>query len=131
MPSLHLPVHLPILFASLPLIRCVCFASQPLAPAVVALLRAHGQDVDRYLLQLAEEQERGSSPAQNKGSHGKPTPAQADRKATAAELSSDEEVASSGQRWLASRLVSPITGQVNHITTNDAAAAADVADATD
>ncbi|KAL1520532.1 hypothetical protein AB1Y20_022108 [Prymnesium parvum] len=94
---------------------------KPLAPAVVALLRAHGQPVDRYLSLLAEEQQgtaAGASCAAGRGDAVAEPPAGA----SAAEAVSgggaavdddddDDCLAHSGQRWLAARLVSPITGQ--------------------
>ena len=106
---------------------------RPLAPAAVALLRAHNQEVDRYLEALAAEveaeavagladatarSEQAACAATDAG-YGASTvsdvasTAQAPTAAsTVLEASSDDEGPANGvQQWLLSRLISPITGQ--------------------
>jgi len=111
---------------------------KPLAPAVVRMLRAHKQPVDRYLFELAEEAKGalkagGSKAATTGGTDSAAADesvadftveqgvvdadvdAQTDADVDAdvdADESDEEGGFRSTQRWLASRLISPITGQV-------------------
>ena len=99
-------------------------ALRPLAPAAIRLLEAHGQPIDQYLRDLANEEMTDGEPrkqikapkpaaqvAAAVGGTGTNRSA-APPVATAAESESDEDDHCRGgvPRWLAAKLVSPITG---------------------
>ena len=103
-------------------------ALRPLAPSAVDLLMAHGQKVDSYLKELANEVSRDPA-VERPGSLSKPNAerddalhAKGDTEGVGASAgpanndsddSESSDVASgSAQRWLANHLTSPITGLV-------------------
>jgi ATP-dependent RNA helicase DDX5/DBP2 len=100
-------------------------ALRPLAPAAIRLLEAHGQPVDQYLRDLAKEKMTDGEPrkqikapkpaaqaATTVGRTGTNRSTAAPVATAAAESESDDDDQCQGgvPRWLAAKLVSPITG---------------------
>ena len=100
-------------------------ALRPLAPAAIRLLEAHGQPVDQYLRDLAKEEMTDGEPrkqikapkpaaqaATTVGRTGTNRSTAAPVATAAAESESDDDDQCQGgvPRWLAAKLVSPITG---------------------